>query len=154
MAAIFCQFPANFRFSGTLSTMIHQSISNNCPILLPFYTSPSSKKGFLKPCLMDSVRAQGFKILLSIVYRNYKQYTHQLIDVLPQTSKHTLCHTRATEIFNGQLSTQFWAMFWAFRRYFSYELRSIGSKFVCLNDCSYQSVTQLWSPELQATTAK
>ena len=24
-------------------------------------------------------------------------------------------------------------MFWAFRRCFSYELRSIGSKFVCLN---------------------
>ena len=39
---------------------------------------------------MDSVHAQGFYWFLSIVYRNYGQYTKQLIAVLPETPKHTL----------------------------------------------------------------
>ena len=45
---------------------------------------------------------------------------------------HSLPH-RATECGMQQLIIKFWAMIWTSKIRFFYELRSIGSQFVCLN---------------------
>ena len=70
----------------------------------------------------------------AIEYRNYEQYTQQLIALLPQTPKLTLegdrnCYGAIEHLVLGYVL--------GIQEMFSYQLRSIGSKFVCMNGILY-----------------